>query len=268
MVIKIQYASDLHLEFYERAKTWDPILVPVPDTILVLAGDIGYPNKALYKQFLEYCSKSWKQVYIVAGNHEFYNKDCGPGGKRWFVPETVAARLATIETICGTFPNVCFLNRRTVDLDSETVLLGCTLWSQPTKEVTDAMNDTSRIWTTREAKLTREDMCKMNEIDKAWLRETCAAATATGKKIIVVTHYLPTPLVSINKYMLPGAVEYTSGFANFDMDDLFENVSLWICGHTHGCNTIVLKKTTITTNTLGYMDECIEGYKKDAVVSI
>lgn len=268
MTIKIQYASDLHLEFYERAKTWEPILIPVPDTILVLAGDIGYPNRSLYKAFIEYCSRGWKQVYIVAGNHEFYNKDCGPGGKRWFIPETITARLATIETICAGFTNVHFLNRGVIDLDSETVLLGCTLWSQPTAEVTDAMNDTSRIWTTQEAKLTREDICKMNEIDKSWLRETVVATAIAGKKIVVTTHYLPTPLVSIDKYLKPPADVLTSGFANFDMDDLFDKVSLWICGHTHGCNTIVINKTTITTNTLGYMNECVEGYKKDAIVCI
>lgn len=264
--MKIQYASDLHLEFYERAKTWEPILIPIPDSILVLAGDIGNPSRSLFKQFLEYCSHNWKSVYYVAGNHEFYNKDPGPGTRKWFIPETIDARLESIEKICREFENVHFLNRNAAMLDEKTILLGATLWSSPTEDTAAAMNDTSRIWLTRDKKMHAADMCEMNEKDKSWLREHISAATILGYKIIVVTHYLPSPDVTIDKYMLPEYAPMISGFANFDMNDLFEYVSIWICGHTHGCKTVKVNKTTITTNTLGYPGEGVEGYSPDCCI--
>lgn len=72
--MKIQYASDLHLEFGENSK-WlkDNPLIPSAD-ILVLAGDIGYLGDAIYRThpFWDWASQNYKQVIVVPGNHELY----------------------------------------------------------------------------------------------------------------------------------------------------------------------------------------------------
>lgn len=72
--MKIQYASDLHLEFsdnYSYLKR-NP-LKPVGD-ILVLAGDIGYLNDDNYGKhpFWDWASENYKQVIVAIGNHELY----------------------------------------------------------------------------------------------------------------------------------------------------------------------------------------------------
>lgn len=72
--MKIQYASDLHLEFHENSR-WirDNPLVPIGD-ILVLAGDIGYLGDDMYSNhpFWNWCADNYEQTFIVPGNHELY----------------------------------------------------------------------------------------------------------------------------------------------------------------------------------------------------
>ena len=72
--MKIQYASDLHLEFSENYSFLkrNP-LKPVGD-ILVLAGDIGYLNDDNYRShsFWDWASDNFSQVIVVVGNHELY----------------------------------------------------------------------------------------------------------------------------------------------------------------------------------------------------
>ena len=65
--MKIQYMSDLHLEFGE---------MPVPEKlgdILVLAGDIHVGTKAA--PFINECAERFNEVLYLYGNHEFYDHD-------------------------------------------------------------------------------------------------------------------------------------------------------------------------------------------------
>lgn len=72
--MKIQYASDLHLEFSDNWRYLkDNPLKPVGD-ILVLAGDIGYLGDENYTvhPFWDWASDNYEQVIACMGNHEFY----------------------------------------------------------------------------------------------------------------------------------------------------------------------------------------------------
>jgi len=50
--LRIQYASDLHLEHYE--KTVFQIMLKPSAPVLVLAGDVGQPGRRSYRDFLYY----------------------------------------------------------------------------------------------------------------------------------------------------------------------------------------------------------------------
>lgn len=68
--MEVQVFSDLHLE------NWDDFNFEIfkPKTkLLFLAGDIGHIKDNLYKKFMDYVSYNWEYIYVVLGNHEFYN---------------------------------------------------------------------------------------------------------------------------------------------------------------------------------------------------
>ena len=72
--MKIQYASDLHLEFRDNSR-WlkENPLIPIGE-ILVLAGDIGYLVDENYSghPFWYFCAENFQQTIVVPGNHELY----------------------------------------------------------------------------------------------------------------------------------------------------------------------------------------------------
>ena len=70
--MKIQYASDLHLEFKENSNYLKQHPLTVSEEILVLAGDIGYIGDDNYSKhpFWDWASENYKQVIVVPGNHD------------------------------------------------------------------------------------------------------------------------------------------------------------------------------------------------------
>ncbi|HEX7499549.1 MAG TPA: metallophosphoesterase, partial [Polyangia bacterium] len=68
--MKIQLASDLHLEYLERGFPGVRLIEPAPGAeVLVLAGDIHNGTKAL-EVFAD-----WPvPILYIAGNHEFYDQ--------------------------------------------------------------------------------------------------------------------------------------------------------------------------------------------------
>ena len=71
--MRIQYASDLHLEFEENTDFLISNPLKVLGDILILAGDIHVigPNM-MDNPFWDWASKNYKQVIVAYGNHEFY----------------------------------------------------------------------------------------------------------------------------------------------------------------------------------------------------
>lgn len=72
--MKIQYASDLHLEFADNWRYLKAHPLEVTGDILLLAGDIGYLGDDNYSKhpFWDWASENYKEVHCCMGNHEFY----------------------------------------------------------------------------------------------------------------------------------------------------------------------------------------------------
>ena len=76
--------SDIHLEFLKNVSCLNSLSQKIPslyseckfdkkETVLVLAGDIGYPTTDKYWKFIQDCSSQYYKVILIAGNHEYYN---------------------------------------------------------------------------------------------------------------------------------------------------------------------------------------------------
>ncbi len=68
-MVLLQILSDIHIEFSNARQRLPAIPVLAP--ILALCGDIGYPHKDSYKDFIYEKAKEYELVFVIAGNHEY-----------------------------------------------------------------------------------------------------------------------------------------------------------------------------------------------------
>ena len=84
--MKIQYMSDLHLEFRENSRFVKELEIPVTGDVLVLAGDTMYlrDTTAPLGRFWKWASANYQEVLLIPGNHEYYgNCDVMQRGLQW-----------------------------------------------------------------------------------------------------------------------------------------------------------------------------------------
>lgn len=275
--LRIQYASDLHLEFMDKVAC-QPILKPVAP-YLALAGDIGRPDKRAYRDFLNYCSRNWNDVFIVAGNHELYNSR--HSGNWRHMPaesiETVSQRMKQCTSIAAEFPNVHFLQRHRVDREG-VAFLGATLWTDLRGHegiVSEFMNDYKMIAVPGEGgnrvrPLRPADTTGMHFGDREWLDAEISACEEEGRPAVVITHHLPTFDLIADRYKdSPLNVAFAS-----HADDLIRApVRAWISGHTHcGAHRTWARDDGAVilgaVNPRGYPGEQGTGYSREIFIDI
>lgn len=249
--MKIQYASDLHLEFADNRGLLElgGGIVPAGD-ILVMAGDVSYLGdlKMMKRPFFDWCAEHYRQTYIVPGNHEFYNG--------YDIAQTVEDYEYEYRD------NVRYLNNASVVID-DTELFFTTLWTKICPPflwtIQRGMND-FRYGVLNGQRFTANDVDDLHRWCVAWLESALKASMAKTK--IVVTHHCPTVRDAFNSH--PGGA-LKSAF-QVDMDDFIESsgVDYWIYGHTHysGGSGTQIGKTKLLCNQLGYV---FYGENKDFV---
>jgi len=239
--MKIQYASDLHLEFAENLSFIERGgMEPVGD-VLVLAGDVSYlgDRKMLKRPFWDWCAEHFRETFVVPGNHEFY------GG--FDIGRTLTDYIQDVR------PNVHYLNNKSVVLE-DVELFFTTMWTKidPLKlwSVQQRMND-FRLGKLNGKRFCANDVDDLHQLCMQWLSGALAASTAKHK--VVVTHHCPTMRNEFNSY--PGGA-LNSAF-QVDLDAFIEGseVDYWIYGHTHfgGGSGSMIGQTKLLSNQLGYV---------------
>lgn len=74
--MKIQYCSDLHLEFPTNERYLKANSIKPEGEILLLAGDIiPFAEMEKVTDFLSFLSDSFERTYWIPGNHEYYRSE-------------------------------------------------------------------------------------------------------------------------------------------------------------------------------------------------
>lgn len=238
--MKIQYASDLHLELSDNSRWIGKNPLEVAGDILILAGDIVYLGSEAHMKhpFWDWCAENFRQTLVVPGNHELYGGfDAGQLAKEFSL---------TIRE------NVRYYNNKVVTIDGVDIILS-TLWANinigDAFMVERSINDFRRI-VCDEERLTFTKFNQMHEESLRFIKQAIAASTASKK--IVVTHHLPSNLLVAERFRgsrLNDAFVSEQGnwIAQSDID-------YWIFGHSHTNIDDVIGSTVCVSNQLGYVD--------------
>lgn len=264
--MRIQYASDLHLEF--RGGPFPALLKPAAP-ILVLAGDVGRPDKPEYRNFLSYCSRNWEHTVVVAGNHEFYNDHDSSLWPR-FPPHTMLHRRGMCATAAAEFPNVYFLQQGRKVIDG-VAFLGATLWTDlsDAKDALTAetrMNDFRVITQNGNLPITGADVNRAHWADRSWLMREIAACAEEARPAVVVTHHLPSFQLIASRFA--GAGRINAAFASNVEELVRPPVAAWIAGHTHVGAHAHINGVQVCVNPAGYPSEAVTGYCRELFLEI
>lgn len=237
--MKIQFASDLHLEFADNWRYLKENPLQVTGDILVLAGDIGYLGDDNYTKhpFWNWASENYKQVVACMGNHEFY--------KYYDIATLNNGYCLEIR------PNVHSYYNAVVSIEDVDFIIS-TLWAKiPLKNayyIERAITDFRRILYNGDI-LTFADFNTEHERCLSFIKESVANSEAKHK--IVVTHHVPSFRMLCPKYQ--GSP--VNGAFTVELEDYIEqsNIEYWIYGHSHYNVDVTISKTHCVSNQLGYV---------------
>jgi len=238
MMNKLQYASDLHLEFPANKEFLKQHpLQPVGD-VLVLAGDIvPFAVMDKHQDFFSYVADNFETVYWLPGNHEYYHFD-------------VAKRSGVLNEKIRS--NVFLVNNTSV-LHGNAKLIFSTLWSKISEgnqwQIEKSLNDFHQI-KNNGFRLSAEKYNDLHAESLAFLENEIDETTE--EKIAVFTHHCPTFMNYPAQYK--GDI-LNEAFA-VELFDFIEssNINYWFYGHHHS-NTpeFSIGNTKLITNQLGYV---------------
>ena len=251
--MRIQFASDLHLECLRGRPAGETLVSPQPDAdLLVLAGDIDN-GVAGVRQFA-----TWPvPVLYVPGNHEAYEGVLD------------AVRAAIREAARGT--SVAVLDDDVADLSRfgawsvrhrdelrRLRFVGSTLWTDyrlPSaggdpiagmQEAAGRIVDHRLIRKSEGTRFMPEDALALHERSRHWLEGELGRPF--DGKTIVVTHHAPHEGSIHQRY---AGQALNAAFASH-LPELLAQADLWVHGHTHDSFDYAVGRCRVVANPRGY----------------
>jgi len=227
---KIQLYSDLHLELYSKF----PLIKPI-STNLFLAGDIGHYNKQNFKNFFDYCSPKWKNIFYVLGNHEYY-----------IDKKSIEYTTNKYIEFFSNYNNIHLLNNSFVTIDNINIY-GSTLWTKPTQDF-----EVMKRYFNDYSKLNYFDVIKNSNLQYNSLLNYIEN---NNKKTIIMSHFPPIQK-NTSSPMYSNQEKYIKDyFAWSNIIHNNKNISVWLSGHTHYSYDFNYNNTRLISNQMGYRNE-------------
>lgn len=243
-MLKIQFVSDLHLEFLQNRQYLQDHPLQVTGDILLIAGDSAYldlPNSNLDTygsySFWDWASRHYQQVIVCLGNHDFYaHYDLST------MPDSYCRQIRH---------NVHAYYNSVVSIGDIDIIIS-TLWSKI--EPCDAfltehnVSDFYRIKYNGH-RLTAEDFNREHARCLQFIQQAVVESKAKTK--IVLTHHVPTHLCTAQEFCgstINGA--FTVELGEYIVDS---GIDYWIYGHSHRNIDAQISGTRILSNQLGYI---------------
>jgi predicted phosphohydrolase len=250
--MKLQYASDLHLEFPENKKFLNRNPLQPGGDILLLAGDIvPFAVMDKHADFFNYISDNFETTYWIPGNHEYYFSDISE--RSGTLNETIRSNIFLV--------NNCSIKHENINL------IFSTLWSkispayqwQIEKRISDF-----QVIKYNGKRFSAEQFNKLYGESISFLSEVLE--NKSSDKSIVISHHVPTFMNYPERFKTDimneaFAVELTDLITDYGPD-------YWIYGHTHHNSTdFSIGRTQLLSNQLGYVrfNEQI-GYQNDKYI--
>ena len=233
--MKIQIASDLHLENWQRDLP-QPVYQFDSDRrrdLLILAGDITTGSRQWGMPFIRR-ELDISPVIFVPGNHEYYHATKQDVDSFW-------------RSYADAHTGFHYLNDETVEIGGLTFYGAewCSdFWGDPMhyyyeREIAD-------FWLTRDWNTTRHV--------EEFRRVTDDMATLAGKVDVVITHFPPT-LEAIDQALYKDNASNPYFINDCEWLVRCMGAKLWVSGHTHSPFDYRVGDTRVVINPCGYKEE-------------
>jgi predicted phosphohydrolase len=198
--------------------------------ILLLAGDIGNPQYSLYEEFLSQISSSFDKIFIISGNHEYYN-------------ENIERTDQIIKSMCNRYKNIVFLQNSFEDYNGYR-FAGCTFWSL-IKDKEYLTNDFHYIHN-----FNVDEYNHLHDQSKSFVK---TMLETSPNPIIMMSHHVPSNNVIDPMYRR--FQNYQQCFSSDSEHLIRYPIHSWIYGHTHRSFKGNINGVNLYCNPIGYPGE-------------
>ena len=187
MKYTLQYASNFFLNLHKR-RDFNKMLIPSSQNLALLGNICSLDsNESIirYRDFLDYCSKNFKNTYIVPGVWEISSAK----------PQHYNNCIENLYILKDQYKNISILNNSHIHIPNTDInLVGSTLWTRSPYIKHQCMFEYNYVWLKRRnglGQLMGQDILSWHLEDKEYIRESIKG----GNRYIILTHHLPHPIL-------------------------------------------------------------------------